>query len=204
MPQEYNYLGDRLRHIENKHLQLIKPGTITKHTTYNKKTRSYSTQNSMFSNHILQDQNIIQHYGFASAPLSGSKTIVLGIAGSNTNNLIIGTHDNRYLPTNLLAGEVVVHDYQGQAIELRQNQTININSMKTTTINVDGKKQITVTDGQIEISGDVTIDKDVTINGKLHVKGQITSDDDVIASSISLKNHTHTSGKEGAPTSPPA
>lgn len=157
----------------------------------------------MFSNCSLLDTSIYQHYGFTSVPLTGAKNITLGIAGSNTNNVIIATHDTRYQPNDLMAGEVSLHDYQGQSINLRQNQTIDVTGQKTINIKIANNQQITITDGNIEITGDVQIDKNVTINGKLHVKGQITSDDDVIASGISLKSHTHTSGKEGSPTSAP-
>lgn len=197
------YSGDKIKHLENKTIQLIKPSVFVNHTSYDNKKYSYKSQMSMFQNHVLQEVPVVQHYGFSSAPLAGTKGIVLGVQGSNTNNVVIGTHDTRYQPNDLKAGEVSLHDYQGQAIELRQDQTINVISQKTIYVYIDEDKQITITNGQIEITGDVTIDKDVTINGSLHVKGKITSDDDVVAGSISLKSHTHTSGKEGSPTSSP-
>lgn len=201
--QYQEYSGDKINNLHNRTIQLVKPGVFIKHTNYNKDTYGYNSQLSMFSNHVLQDTNIYQHYGFSSAPLAGTKAIVLGINGSNTNNVVIGTHDDRYQPNDLKAGEVSLHDYQGQSVELRQNQTVNITGQKTIYVNIGDNKQIIITDGSIEITGNVTIDKDVTINGKLHVKGQITSDDDVLAGSISLKSHTHTSGQAGSPTSSP-
>lgn len=202
----YNYSdfsGDRIRLLQDKNLQLIKPGIFVKHSAFDSKSTSYTTQNSMFCNHVVHDTGIFQHYGFSSVPLAGAKNITLGIAGSNTNNVIIASHDTRYIPTDLIAGEVAVHDYQGQRLEFRQGQQINLIGEKQITVLIGQNQQITITDGNIEITGDVQIDKDVTINGTLHVKGKITSDDDVLAGSISLKSHTHTSEKEGSPTSAP-
>lgn len=205
--KEYSYYdvsGDKIRHLENRNLQLIKPGTLTKNVSYNTKQKAYSSQNSMFSNCALMDTTIYQHYGFTSVPLTGSKNITLGVAGSNTNNVIIATHDTRYQPNDLIAGEVSIHDYQGQCLELRQNQQINMIGQKQINIQIGENQQITITDGNIEITGDVTIDKDVTINGSLHVKGKITSDDDVVAGSISLKSHIHSVTSAPGNTSAPS
>lgn len=52
--------------------------------------------------------------------------------------------------------------------------------------------------------GGTTINANTTINGTLHVTGKITTDDDVQAGSISLKNHKHGtvqvgSGQSGVP-----
>ncbi|WP_406236923.1 phage baseplate assembly protein V [Acetobacter orientalis] len=204
MSYDYSqYSGDQIRYLTDKHIQFVKPGVFVTHSKWDEKANSHTTQLSTFSHNVIADTRLIQHYGFASTPLAGATSITLGVMGSNTNNAIVGTHDDRYTPRDLKPGEVVLFDYQGQSIELRQDQTINISSMKNATINIDGKNQITITDGQIHITGNAVIGQDVTINGSLHVKGNITSDSDVTASGISLKNHKHTSGAQGSPTSPP-
>lgn len=189
--------GDNIRDLQNRNTQLIKSGTFVNHASFDSNLNGYKTQNSMFSNLHLQDQVIYQHYGFASVPLSGARNLVLGLSGQNTNNVIVATHDTRYLPNTLQAGEVSLHDYQGQSIELKQDQTININGEQTVVINIAGGTQITITQGQVHITGNVMID------GAVQVKGDVKSDGDVTASGISLKNHKHISGKEGAPTSAP-
>lgn len=56
-------------------------------------------------------------------------------------------------------------------------------------------------DGQtiiITAPGGATINADTTINGTLHVTGQITCDDDVVASDISLVHHTHPDVQSGS------
>lgn len=198
-----DFSGDRIRILENKSRQFIKHGTFINHATYDTNNLSYRSQHSMFSNNMLQDINVVQHYGFSSAPLAGAKSVVVSLGGSNTNNVVLGTHDTRYQPKNLQPGEVALYDYQGQSISLKQNQLINITGEKTIQINIGADIQMTITDGNLEITGDVTIDKDVTINGTLHVKGSITSDTDVKAGSISLSEHTHTVQSAPGTTSAP-
>ncbi|GAA3676685.1 phage baseplate assembly protein V [Acetobacter lovaniensis] len=195
---------DKINTLTEQSIQFIKPARFLKHTAWKEDYKSHVNQISMFGNTMIRDDTrLMQHYGFTSAPLAGANALVHGIMGSNSNNVITGTHDERYTPRDLQPGEVVLFDYQGQSIELRHSQTINISSMKTTTINIDGKNQITITDGQIHITGNATIDRDVEIDGNLHVKGNVTCDSDVTASGISLKSHTHASGAQGSPTSPP-
>lgn len=61
------------------------------------------------------------------------------------------------------------------------------------TLVADGKIEVVAT-GDLHITAPTTtIDSNTTINGTLHVTGKITSDDDVLAGTISLKSH-RTSG----------
>ncbi|GBR14141.1 phage baseplate assembly protein V [Gluconobacter frateurii] len=206
MSSEYNYShlsGDHIKSLQNQVIQIVKSGTTITHTKFDPNQKIYVTQNSSFSNQVIQNHPHVQHYGFCSVPLAGSKSIVLGMAGSNTNNAIIASHDERYQPQDLIAGEVALHDYQGQGIQLKQNQAINITGHKTITVFIGSNTQMIITDGNIEITGNVQIDKDVTINGNLHVKGSITSDGDVTAQGTSVHTHTHTTTDKGSPTSAP-
>ena len=204
----YNYAkhsGDKINTLTEQSIQFIKPAMFLKHTGWNEDYKSQINQISMFGNTMIRDNTrLVQHYGFISAPLAGANAIVHGIMGSNSNNVITATHDERYTPRNVEAGEVLLFDYQGQSIELRQNQTINISSMKTTTINVDGTNIMTITNGLVHITCNTTIDKDVEIDGNLHVKGNITCDSDVTASGTSLHSHTHLENGKGSQTSSPS
>ncbi|MBF0892755.1 phage baseplate assembly protein V [Gluconobacter sp. LMG 1744] len=204
MSHQDHFAREQINTLIGQSIQFVKPAKFLKHTSWKEDYKSHVNQISMFGNTTIRDDiRLVQQYGFLSAPLAGANAIVHSIMGSDTNNMITATHDERYTPRNAKPGEVILFDYQGQAIELRQDQTININSMKTTTINVDGKNQITITDGLIHITGNATIDKDVEIDGNLHVKGNITCDSDVTASGKSLKSHVHTENGKGSTTSPP-
>lgn len=162
-----NYIGDKVSTLENKSLQIIKSTTFLTHTNYNSKQLGYKTQTSSFANSVIQDHQIYQHYGFASAPLAGSKAVSVGLNGSNTNNIVVATHDARYQPQSLLAGEVSIHDYQGQSIELKQDQQININGQGN--INISANNTITVSsNGNVVMTirgGSVYVQNLVVSNG---------------------------------------
>ena len=146
MSYDYSqYSGDQIRYLIDKHIQLVKPGVFLTHTKWDEKANSHTTQLSTFSHNVIADTRLIQHYGFASTPLAGATSITLGIMGSNTNNAIVGTHDDRYTPRDLKPGEVSVHDYQGQSIELKQDQTINVNGQGN--INISTPNSINFTTG---------------------------------------------------------
>lgn len=51
--------------------------------------------------------------------------------------------------------------------------------------------------------GTITINGDTTINGNLVVNGDINATGDIVAGQISLKNHVHGNGNEGADTTKP-
>lgn len=197
------YTNEQLRHLQNKTLQFVKPGVLLTHTTVDSTAGNYKSQLSTFQNNCAADTMILNQYGFSSCPLAGSHAISLAVQGDNTQNVIIGTHDNRWLPRTLQAGEVSLYDYQGQSINLQQNQVINVTSQKTVTFNIGSDTQVTITDGSILITGDVEIQKDLKVDGNITCSGSITADGDIKAGGISLKEHTHTvtaaPGTTGAP-----
>lgn len=52
--------------------------------------------------------------------------------------------------------------------------------------------KITMSSGKIDIVGNVNIKGNVDISGAMHISGNTNSDADVVASGVSLVNHTHT------------
>lgn len=87
----------------------------------------------------------------------------------------------------------------------------SFNSTSPELRNSDRTQRVTlVSDGNIEVvavsnlhitAPTSTIDSNVTINGTLHVTGKITSDDDVVAGTISLKTHRTSGVLPGSGTS---
>ena len=154
-----SYIGDKVRKLDHRNSQHIKNGVLLKNFTYDGNNLSYRSQQSMFQNQFVQDANMVQHYGFASVPLSGAHTITLAIGGENNSNVIVSTHDTRYLPKKLVAGEVSIHDYQGQSIELKQDQQINLNGQGNININANntinmysgGNKVVSVRGGSMYV-----------------------------------------------------
>lgn len=81
-----------------------------------------------------------------------------------------------------------------KAVSSPSSSAIEIRSLDASTVIALDPTAQTV---EITAPGGATITADVTINGTLHVTGTITSDNDVLAGSISLKNHKHPGVQSG-------
>lgn len=62
---------------------------------------------------------------------------------------------------------------------------------------------ITTINGNTTITGDTVINGNLTVNGDITTTGSITATGDVTAGGISLMNHVHGNGNQGADTTPP-
>lgn len=130
-----------------------------------------------FSSIETADLQSVQHYGFASSIIPGCDVVSVHRQGDNTMGVIIASNDQRYRPTTLLAGEVMIYDNHGH--------------------------KITITNTGIVIDGG---GHNITINNapKVVVNGDIEATGDIKAGTVSLKNHKHTAvatggGLSGAP-----
>ncbi len=63
----------------------------------------------------------ISEYGFTSVPFPGAQGVAVFVGGLRDNGLIIATGDRRYRLTGLAAGEVAIHDDQGQKVHITRD-----------------------------------------------------------------------------------
>lgn len=63
----------------------------------------------------LQDNELMQHYGFTSNPLPGTMAIVLPIGGRTAHGIIVATEHGSYRIKNLAPGEVALYTDEDQA-----------------------------------------------------------------------------------------
>lgn len=119
--------------------------------------------------------SFMQHYGFASMPMTGADVIVNFQSGDRNKGVVVASNDQRYRIKTLKDGEVAIYHKSGSSIILKEDGSIEVNpSNKKTVINSD-----------VEISGQVTVSGDVK------------------AGSISLKSHQHPKGHNNLPTGEP-
>jgi phage baseplate assembly protein V len=62
-----------------------------------------------------------QEYGFTSHPQPGAEGVVVAVGGLRSHAIVIAVEDRRYRLTGLKAGEVALHDDQGQAVHLMRD-----------------------------------------------------------------------------------
>lgn len=77
------------------------------------------TLQAQFSADELHDNTPqVQEYGFASNPLPGCDAVAIFPSGNRTQGIVIGTNDQRWRPTGLEPGDVMIYDWRGNSILL--------------------------------------------------------------------------------------
>jgi phage gp45-like len=121
----------------------------------------------MFDDHVKQGAEHHENYGFASNP-SEANAVALTVGGIT---VLIGLQRSEGRPA-LAADEVAVWHKSGHLIKLFESHILIKHKA--------GHSLSLLPSGKVRIHG-----------ADLHVTGNITSDQDVVASGISLINHTH-------------
>lgn len=116
----------------------------------NDATRTQNMQIEILKGEVYSAIERLQEYGFSSVPQEGAEAIVLSLNGDRGHGVVIVAADKRYRLTGLEAGEVALHDDQGQMIVIKrdgieitaQNVTVNsdmtVNGTITATTDVIG------------------------------------------------------------------
>ncbi|TCR60939.1 phage baseplate assembly protein [Bosea sp. BK604] len=105
----------------------------------------------------------VQPYGFSSRPVAPSKesdgstkraeAFVVHPDGSRSHPVALVIADRRFRPKGMKAGEVQVHDNQGQSVHLAEDGIV-VNSPKKLTFKVGDNASITMNaDGTVTIRG---------------------------------------------------
>ncbi|MDF5874232.1 phage baseplate assembly protein [Pseudomonas aeruginosa] len=72
---------------------------------------------------------LVQHYGFTSAPLPGAEMIVLPIGGrTNHSVVVVATEDGRYR-VQVVDGEVCLYTDEGDYIHMKRGRLIEVNTV---------------------------------------------------------------------------
>lgn len=171
-------------------------------------------QASGLADETLQDVELMQQFGFTSVPPANTQAVILPIGGQTTHGIVIATENGSFRVKNLQDGEVAVYDESGSSIVLKKGRLIEIDcdvlKIKAAT-KVDISSPLVETDrvftaqGQINGNGGMAVQGGSGASFTGNVKqsgGSFTTDGDVKAGAISLRNHKHT-GDSGGKTSKP-
>src|SRR3989339_826236 len=120
-------------------------------------------QVTALSGEVLDGVERIQEYGFTSHPHQGAEAVLLAVGGNRSHGLVVVAGDRRYRLTGLAAGEVALHDDQGQVVHFKRD-CILVHSPFNIEVNTDGILRLEG-DG-VEIHGRTYVQTDV------HGKGQ--------------------------------
>ena len=131
----------------------------------------------------LQDNELMQHYGFTSAPPAGTQLVVLPIGGRTAHGIVIATEHTQYRLKALANGEVALYDDLGQHIVLtRQGIVIKGGGLPvriTDTPSITLDTAYTHMTGNLHVDGDIANDGNVSTQGNANVHGDIVAGGDI-------------------------
>lgn len=94
---------------------------------------------------------LMQHYGFTSAPLAGAEYIVLPIGGNSKHAVVIASEDGRYR-LKLTDGEVALYTNEGDYIHMKRGRLIKV---VTETLVVQAGQKVRFETPLVEATGDI-------------------------------------------------
>lgn len=122
----------------------------------------------------IRETENFAHFGFTSRPPKGTEAVFLSLGGVRSNCVIIATEHRQYRLELERDGDAAIYSDLGDKVLLC----------------ADGIKLESST--KVEITA-----PNAQINAPLHVTGEITCDQDIKATGISLKNHKHSGVQNG-------
>lgn len=172
-------------------------------------------QVSGLADETLQDVELMQQFGFTSAPPASSEVVVIPVGGKTTHSVIVATENGAFRVKGLKEGEVAVYDQSGSSIILKQGKLVEISCDNLV---IHASQKIALKSPLVEASEVLTAQGQINGNGGLAVQGgngasfsgdvvqqggSFSTDGDVCAGSTSLKTHQHNEQGDGQPTSTP-
>ena len=201
-------------------------------------------QVKLFAGEVREDVEHFEPYGFTSEPHANSEPLVLSLSGNRDHSIAVCIADRRYRLRGLKTGEVALFDDLGQKVHLTREgvdvytpghlhavvkkdvdisvggnctESVGGNVIATVSGNVTLKTSaVTIDSPSVHITGDVTVDKSLTVIGAItgsgglavsggsgaSVDGEVRTTGDVSAGGVSLMKHVHdgdSGGTTGAP-----
>lgn len=138
----------------------------------------------------------IEPYGFTSCPQSGAEHVSAFFDGDRSHGITLVVADRRYRLTGLAAGEMAIHDDQGQKVHLTRNGIVidgagkNLTIQNTPTITMKAATKIRMETALLEVTGNVKDNCDVPA-GKTMSSMRST-----------YNTHTHTDPQGGSVPAP--
>lgn len=180
------------------------------------------TQVSGLSGEVLQDVELMQHFGFTSVPPAGTQAVVIPLGGKTTHGIVVATENGAFRVAGLESGEVAIYDESGSTIILKKGRVVEVDcdlyKVKCKQYEVDAETsanfktplletdKIFTAQGQINGNGGMAVQggSGATFNGDVVQQGgSFTTDGDVVAGGKSLISHAHNEQGDGKPTSAP-
>ncbi|OYW19094.1 MAG: phage baseplate protein, partial [Burkholderiales bacterium 12-64-5] len=99
-------------------------------------------QADALSGEQLQAAELMQHYGFTSAPPAGALLLVVPVGGRTAHGVVVADEHAAFRIRNLPQGEVAIYTDEGDHIRLKRGRVVEIS---TQTLNVIATTAVNIT-----------------------------------------------------------
>lgn len=174
-----------------------------------------TVQVQVLADEVMDGVEHMEPYGFTSHPLSGAEGVLLNVAGQRGAAVAVCLGNRAFRLKELLAGEVALYTDEGDKLVFKRNHhveltTLHVRIMADEDVAVVTKRYtVEASEGVEYVTPSLTSraaeggTSAARFEGTMHVTQDITSDADVQAGAVSLRNHVHPENDGGGPTSPP-
>ncbi len=107
----------------------------------------------------LQDNELMQHYGYTSAPPAGTQGIVIPLGGKTAHGVIIATEHGAYRFKLQESGEVALYTDEGDHIYFKRGRILEI---ETEMLLVKASTKVRLETPLVETTGNLKVDLDIT------------------------------------------
>lgn len=106
---------------------------------------------------------LMQHYGFSSAPQPGAEYLVVAVGGNSKHAVVVASEDGRYrIP--LVDGEVSIYTDEGDYIHLKRGRMIEV---VTNDLVFKVKNKVRFETPMVEMSGDQHVEGGIKADGEI-------------------------------------
>ena len=117
----------------------------------------------------IQDAELMQHYGFTSAPPAGTMVVVVPVGGKTAHGIVIATEHGSYRMRSLPDGEVAIYDDLGQKVHLTRAGIVVEGAGRPVTVR--DTPRIYMDAPLVEMTGKLLVHDTITGHGGLAIDG---------------------------------
>lgn len=156
--------------------------------------RSQRVQAEALAGEQLQDVELMQQFGFSSAPPDGAQLIVLPLGGRTSASVVVATEHGAFRVKLNNQGEAVIYNQWGDLVHLRKDRSIRV----VAALKVVMETPLLTVTGAIHAGGNITTDQSVTATLDVRDAGGTKS---MAGMRTTYNGHTHT--ETNSVTNPP-
>lgn len=163
----------------------------------------------------LKAIELMQHFGFTSAPPAGAQIVVLPLGGRTSAAVVVATEHGAYRVQLGADGETCLYNQWGDVIHLRQDRTIHVVAaarvlMEAPVVEIHASTAMSITTPTLTVNASAGVSLDtptVTASGDVSAAGDVADagGSKTMAGMRGVFNaHVHAENDSGGPTDSPS